>query len=208
MLKIIQENLSRKESTWLDQLSLKQSSPEADLPKAAVLLAITDEESPEIIYTIRSSKVSSHQGEVSFPGGMKEDSDSSLSVTALRESEEEIGLPQDCVKILGSLDTMVSRFNISVTPFVGVIPKNVELNVNLEEIEACFRVPLSFLLEDKRYRNDKINRNGETFYMPAYKYRSYVIWGLTAMITVNFLNRALDASINMSVPSKIEGEQG
>ena len=208
MLKKIENNLSRRESTWLDQLSLKQSSPEADLPKAAVLLAITDEESPEIIYTLRSSKVSSHQGEVSFPGGMKEDSDSSLSITALRESEEEIGLPQECVKILGSLDTMVSRFNISVTPFVGVIPKNVELNVNSEEIEAYFRVPLSFLLEDKRYRNDEINRNGETFYMPAYKYSSYVIWGLTAMITVNFLNRALDAGINMSVPSKIEGEEG
>ena len=208
MLKIIEDNLARRDSTWLDQLSLKKSSPNADLPQAAVLIAITDEESPEIIYTLRSNKVSSHQGEVSFPGGMKEDSDSSLSVTALRESEEEIGLPQDCVTILGSLDTMVSRFNISVTPFVGVIPKNVELNVNSEEIEACFRVPLSFLLEDKRYRNDKINRNGETFYMPAYKYSSYVIWGLTAMITVNFLNRALDAGINMSVPSKIEGEEG
>ena len=208
MLKIIEDNLARRDSTWLDQLSLKKSSPNADLPQAAVLIAITDEESPEIIYTLRSNKVSSHQGEVSFPGGMKEDSDSSLSVTALRESQEEIGLPQECVKILGSLDTMVSRFNISVTPFVGIIPKHIELNASSEEIQACFRVPLSFLLEDKRYRNDEINRNGETFYMPAYKYSSYVIWGLTAMITVNFLNRALDAGINMSVPSKIEGEQG
>ena len=208
MLKIIEDNLSRQDSTWLDQLSLKKSSPNADLPKAAVLIAITDEESPEIIYTLRSNKVSSHQGEVSFPGGMKEDSDFSLSVTALRESQEEIGLPKECVRILGSLDTMVSRFNISVTPFVGVIPKNIELNTSSEEIQACFKVPLSFLLEDKRYRNDEINRNGETFYMPAYKYSSYVIWGLTAMITVNFLNRTLDAGINMAVPSKIEGEEG
>ena len=208
MLKIIEDNLSRRDSTWLDQLSLKKSSPNADLPKAAVLIAITDEESPEIIYTLRSNKVSSHQGEVSFPGGMKEDSDFSLSVTALRESQEEIGLPKECVRILGSLDTMVSRFNISVTPFVGVIPKNIELNTSSEEIQACFKVPLSFLLEDKRYRNDEINRNGETFYMPAYKYSSYVIWGLTAMITVNFLNRTLDAGINMAVPSKIEGEEG
>tara|TARA_B100001013_G_scaffold313294_1_gene219301 strand:+ start:2256 stop:2882 length:627 start_codon:yes stop_codon:yes gene_type:complete len=208
MLKIIEDNLSRQDSTWLDQLSLKKSSSNADLPKAAVLIAITDEESPEIIYTLRSNKVSSHQGEVSFPGGMKEDSDFSLSVTALRESQEEIGLPKECVRILGSLDTMVSRFNISVTPFVGVIPKNIELNTSSEEIQACFKVPLSFLLEDKRYRNDEINRNGETFYMPAYKYSSYVIWGLTAMITVNFLNRTLDAGINMAVPSKIEGEEG
>ena len=208
MLKKIEENLNNKESTWLDQLSLKQSDPKSDLPKAAVLIALTDEENPEVIYTLRSNKVSSHQGEVSFPGGMQEESDSSLIMTALRESEEEIGLPQNCVKILGSLDTMVSRFNVSVTPFVGVIPGDVELNTSSEEIEACFRVPLSFLLKDKRYRNDEVNRNGETFYMPAYKYSSYVIWGLTAMITVNFLNRALDAKIDMSLPSKIEGEEG
>lgn len=208
MLKKIEENLNKKESTWLDQLSLKQSDPKSDLPKAAVLIALTDEENPEVIYTLRSNKVSSHQGEVSFPGGMQEESDSSLIMTALRESEEEIGLPQNCVKILGSLDTMVSRFNVSVTPFVGVIPGDVELNTSSEEIEACFRVPLSFLLKDKRYRNDEVNRNGETFYMPAYKYSSYVIWGLTAMITVNFLNRALDAKIDMSLPSKIEGEEG
>ncbi len=207
MLKKIEENLNNKESTWLDQLSLKQSDPKSDLPKAAVLIALTDEENPEVIYTLRSNKVSSHQGEVSFPGGMQEESDSSLIMTALRESEEEIGLPQNCVKILGSLDTMVSRFNVSVTPFVGVIPGDVELNTSSEEIEACFKVPLSFLLKDKRYRNDEVNRNGETFYMPAYKYSSYVIWGLTAMITVNFLNRALDAKIDMSLPSKIEGEE-
>ena len=208
MLKKIEENLNNKESTWLDQLSLKQSDPKLDLPKAAVLIALTDEENPEVIYTLRSNKVSSHQGEVSFPGGMREESDTSLIMTALRESEEEIGLPQNCVKILGSLDTMVSRFNVSVTPFVGVIPSDVELNTSSEEIEACFKVPLSFLLKDKRYRNDEVNRNGETFYMPAYKYSSYVIWGLTAMITVNFLNRALDAKIDMSLPSKIEGEEG
>ena len=208
MLKKIEENLNNKESTWLDQLSLKQSDPKSDLPKAAVLIALTDEENPEVIYTLRSNKVSSHQGEVSFPGGMQEESDTSLIMTALRESEEEIGLPQNCVKILGSLDTMVSRFNVSVTPFVGVIPGDVELNTSSEEIEACFKVPLSFLLKDKRYRNDEVNRNGETFYMPAYKYSSYVIWGLTAMITVNFLNRALDTKIDMSLPSKIEGEEG
>ena len=208
MLKKIEENLNNKESTWLDQLSLKQSDPKSDLPKAAVLIALTDEENPEVIYTLRSNKVSSHQGEVSFPGGMQEESDTSLIMTALRESEEEIGLPQNCVKILGSLDTMVSRFNVSVTPFVGIIPGDVELNTSSEEIEACFKVPLSFLLKDKRYRNDEVNRNGETFYMPAYKYSSYVIWGLTAMITVNFLNRALEAKIDMSLPSKIEGEEG
>mgnify|MGYP001322221038 CR=1 FL=1 len=111
MLKKIEDNLNKKESTWLDQLSLKQSDPKSDLPKAAVLIALTDEENPEVIYTLRSNKVSSHQGEVSFPGGMQEESDTSLIITALRESEEEIGLPQNCVKILGSLDTMYPKNN-------------------------------------------------------------------------------------------------
>jgi len=77
MLKKIEENLNNKESTWLDQLSLKQSDPKSDLPKAAVLIALTDEKSPKIIYTLRSNKVSSHRGEVSFPGGMQEKSDKS-----------------------------------------------------------------------------------------------------------------------------------
>ena len=125
MLKTIEDNLNRRKSNWLDQLSFKQSKPQEGLPKAAVLIAVTDEDSPKIIYTLRSNKVSSHQGEVSFPGGMQEESDTSLIMTALRESEEEIGLPQNCVEILGSLDTMVSRFNVSVTPFVGVIPREV-----------------------------------------------------------------------------------
>ena len=109
MLKTIEDNLNRRKSNWLDQLSFKQSKPQEGLPKAAVLIAVTDEDSPKIIYTLRSNKVSSHQGEVSFPGGMQEESDTSLIMTALRESEEEIGLPQNCVEILGYLTELRYR---------------------------------------------------------------------------------------------------
>ena len=58
-------------------------------------------------------------------------------------------------------------------------------------------MPLSFLLRDERHRNDEINRNGDIFFMPAYEYNSYIIWGLTAMMTVDFLNIALDAGIDL-----------
>ena len=92
---------------------------------------------------------------------------------------------------------MVSRFNVSVTPFVGVVPSNIRLNDDSEEIEACFTVPISFLLEDKRFRNDHIKKNGESFFMPAYKFESFIIWGLTAMMTVDFLNITLDAGIDL-----------
>jgi len=171
--------------------------PVKELRKAAVLIAVTDSKEPELIYTLRSDKVGSHGGEVSFPGGMYEETDGTLENTALRESEEETGLDRNKVNILGSIDTVVSRFNISVTPYVGIVPHDIELNDSSDEIEACFRVPVSFLLRDKRHRNDEINRNGDIFFMPAYQYNSYIIWGLTAMMTVDFLNIALDAGIDL-----------
>lgn len=177
--------------------SYSGTPPVEELKKAAVLIAITDSKDPELIYTLRSNKVGSHGGEVSFPGGMYEEEDNTLQNTALRESQEETGLDKAKVNILGPIDTVVSRFNISVTPYVGIVPDDIELNDDSDEIEACFRVPLSFLLEDKRHRNDEINRNGDIFFMPAYQYDSYMIWGLTAMITVDFLNIALDAKIDL-----------
>ena len=177
--------------------SYSGTPPVEELRKAAVLIAITDSKDPELIYTLRSNKVGSHGGEVSFPGGMYEEEDNTLENTALRESQEETGLDKAKVNILGPIDTVVSRFNVSVTPFVGIVPDDIELNDNSDEIEACFKVPLSFLLEDKRHRNDEINRNGDIFFMPAYQYDSYIIWGLTAMITVDFLNIALDAKIDL-----------
>ena len=177
--------------------SYSGNPPVEELRKAAVLIAITDSKDPELIYTLRSNKVGSHGGEVSFPGGMYEEEDNTLQNTALRESQEETGLDKAKVNILGPIDTVVSRFNVSVTPYVGIVPDDIELNDNSDEIEACFRVPLSFLLEDKRHRNDEINRNGDIFFMPAYQYDSYIIWGLTAMITVDFLNIALDAKIDL-----------
>ena len=177
------------------------SPPIEDLPKAAVLLAITAEEEPELIYTLRSNKVSSHKGEVAFPGGREEGGDLSLADTALREAEEEIGLDRNLVEILGSLDTTVSRYGISVTPYVGIIPPNPNLNESSSEIESYFRVPISYLANDIRHRNDKVTEGGETFFMPAYKYNEYIIWGLTAMITVNFLRLGLDKEIDLSIPS-------
>ena len=171
--------------------------PVEELRKAAVLIALTDSNEPERIYTLRSNKVGSHGGEVSFPGGMYEDVDKNLEHTALRESEEETGMDSSQVNILGPLDTVVSRYNISVTPYVGIVPENVSLNDKSEEIESCFKVPLSFLLRDERHRNDEIKRDGDIFFMPAYQYDSYIIWGLTAMMTVDFLNIALEAKIDL-----------
>lgn len=180
--------------------SFKSNFPADDLPQASVLIALTESIDPKLIYTLRSKKVSSHSGEVAFPGGMKEQKDANLTITALRESYEEIGLSQSKVKVFGSLDTLVSRFNISVTPFVGSVPEDVSLNNDSDEIDSIFKVPLSFFLNEGRYRNDIVRKDGQVFHVPVYKYESYIIWGLTAMITVNFLNLTVDAGIDLLKP--------
>lgn len=154
------ENIREKISAYIG------TPPIEELKKAAVLIAVTDGSEPELIYTLRSNKVGTHGGEVSFPGGMYEEEDGDLKFTALRESEEETGLDISKVDLLGPTDTVVSRFNISVTPYVGIVPNDIKLNNNSDEIEACFRVPVKFLLEDKRFRNDEINRNGDIFLCP------------------------------------------
>jgi len=82
--------------------------PVAELRKAAVLIAVTESDEPELIYTLRSNKVGTHGGEVSFPGGMYEKEDVDLENTALRETEEETGLDKTKVNVIGPIDTVVS----------------------------------------------------------------------------------------------------
>ena len=93
-----------------------------NLPQAAIIILLEPRDNDfDVIFTERSKKLPSHAGEVSFPGGKSEDKDSSLIDTALREAQEEIGLVPENVKILGQLDTLESRWGLSVTPFIGII---------------------------------------------------------------------------------------
>ncbi len=172
-----------------------------DLPEAAVLIPVTrSETSPEIILTRRSRRLNTHKGEVAFPGGKRDQEDSDLSHTALRESHEEIGLPADQVDLLGSTGEVVSGLGIKVTPFVGVIDPDVELIANPYELDRIFRVPLNFLLDKDQLQRDKLNFRNGTFYAPVWQFEEYRIWGLTAIMLVEFLNVTLNANIPLDVP--------
>lgn len=163
--------------------------------QAAVLLAITDCRNPEIVLTRRARHLSSHSGEVSFPGGKWDETDTTLTVTALRESEEEIGLPPAAVDLINVQSPQYSKHGIKVTPYVGIIPPDIPLRPNLHELDVIFRVPVDFFLEDQRTRTDVYVNRGEEWWAPVYHYEGFKIWGLTARILVDFLNRALDAGI-------------
>lgn len=164
--------------------------------EAAVLVPVTDHSrEPEIILTKRADHLSSHSGEVSFPGGKWEPADSSLVVTALRESEEEIALPQNVVEVINVQPHLYSLWGIKVTPYVGIIPVEVELEANPDELHSVFRVPVSFFMEDRRTRTDVYYREDREWWSPVYHFDGYKIWGLTARILVEFLNSAWDAGI-------------
>ena len=186
------------------KLNLNNSEKLSGRPQASVLIAILNYgkfiESPELIYTQRSSHLSTHSGEVSFPGGKADKTDSSLFGTALRESHEEISLNSDDVTELGKLNYIISRHNIEVNPFVASVDQSQALEPN-EEIQEIFTVPLDFLLDSKNIQREVIERHGSVWQVPTWSIKNQKIWGLTAMITVNFLNVCFDANIEI-----LEGE--
>ncbi|WP_111497649.1 MULTISPECIES: NUDIX hydrolase [Marinobacter] len=169
-----------------------------DYPEAGVLVPVTNvPDNPELILTQRAAHLKTHRGQVAFPGGKRDLSDRSLEETALRETHEEIGLPPSEVMVAGPLGQVVSRHRILVTPFVGIVPHDATLTASPEEIDAIFKVPVSFFMEDRRLRTDALGFQGHTLYVPCYEWEGYHIWGLSAVVLVDFLNAVYDAGIDL-----------
>ena len=182
------------------KLKLLNSEKPSGRPQASVLIAILNFgkyiESPELIYTQRSSHLSTHSGEVSFPGGKADEIDLNLFGTALRESNEEISLNSKDVTELGKLNYLISRHKIEVNPFIATVDRPQVLTPN-EEIQEIFTVPLDFLLDPANIQREVIERQGGVWQVPSWNIKNQKIWGLTAMITVNFLNVCFDANIEI-----------
>lgn len=173
----------------------------AGMAEAGVLIPVTSiDHEPEIILTLRSNKLSTHSGEVALPGGRRDPGDIDLAYTALRETHEEIGLLPDLVEVVGPLGSLVSRFGIKVTPYVGIVPDVCELTPNEHEVQEIFRVPLSYFMRDEREMTHRIDYEGRSWYVPSYRYEGYKIWGLTSIILVEMMNVAFDARIKLSTP--------
>ncbi|MDO6513756.1 MULTISPECIES: CoA pyrophosphatase [unclassified Neptuniibacter] len=166
-------------------------------PQASVLIALTDDDDPEVILTKRAATLSTHSGEIAFPGGKYDETDTDLLFTALREAHEEVGLQPSLVDVIGPLGQVLSKHGLQVTPWVGVVPKTVELVPNLGELDEIFSVPLSFFLADQRYSTDEIRFKGKSLYVPAWEYQGHIIWGLTAYMLVELLNEGCGADIPM-----------
>ncbi|WP_297925204.1 CoA pyrophosphatase [uncultured Agitococcus sp.] len=171
---------------------------------AAVLMAMTREDIPRLILTQRAAHLKSHAGEVAFPGGKRDKTDSSLIYTALREAQEEIDLnPQD-VEVVGELGIFTSRVGIKVKPIIGLLEDIPQLTPSPDEIDSIFTVPLDVFLQQKPNYQHKIKYMGLSIPVPSFNYQGYVIWGLTGFMIVEFMRQVYDADIDWRWPNPLK----
>ena len=164
------------------------------LVKAAVLVPVVDRGEPFLVFAKRTDRVGTHRGQVSFPGGRVDPSDAGFLDAALRESEEEIGLPQTAVEPLGALDdteTVATQFII--TPFVGVVRAPVAWQPDGHEIEKVIEVPLAALRDGANLRVEHRERHGVRHEILFWDYQGETIWGATARILKQYLDVLEDA---------------
>lgn len=160
--------------------------PPEGLRSAAVLVPIVGRpEGPTILLTKRSEKLQVHAGQVSFPGGRVEDDDHDAIHTALRETEEEIGLASHHIDVVGRLDTYKTGTGFVITPVVGLIQPPFDLRLDPVEVAEAFEVPLAFVLDRRnheRHSREWKNRVRHFYVLP---WTGYYIWGATAGMLVN-----------------------
>ncbi len=175
---------------------------DANLPEAGILVPVTRNlKDPSIILTRRAQHLSTHKGQVAFPGGKFDEEDGTLLNTALRECHEEIGVAPQQVEVVGSLSQVVSLHGIRVTPYVGLVDEHIPLTPNLDELDSIFKVPISFIEQAEPKRRDRMTYKGLALSVPSYDYEHqdelYEIWGLSAIVLVELVNVAFDFGIRI-----------
>ena len=155
-------------------------------PASVLIPVIVREAGLTVLFTRRTEHLQAHAGQISFPGGGAEPSDASPIETALRETQEEIGLSPGQVQVLGTLDDHPTVTGYLVTPFVGLVSPPFELRLDEFEVAEIFEVPLAFLLDPANHRRDSMIREGRRRDFDAVPYGPYYIWGATAAILLQF----------------------
>jgi 8-oxo-dGTP pyrophosphatase MutT (NUDIX family) len=160
--------------------------PAVPLTPAAVLVPlVTRAEGLTVLLTQRTQHLAAHAGQIAFPGGKQEPSDTDAVAAALRETEEEVGLTRDHVEVVGRLDTYVTSTGFQVTPVVGLVRVPYPLKPDPVEVAEVFEVPLAFILDAANHQRHSREVNGRhrVFYVLPYEQR--YIWGATAGMLVN-----------------------
>jgi len=141
------------------------------------------------LFTKRTDSVETHKGQVSFPGGVVDASDTDDMQTALREAQEEIGLPPSSVEVVGVLDDLATPTGFVIRPVVGIIGKVPPLTTNTDEVSEVFEVPLAFFADQTSGRTEAREVRGIHYEMWFYEHGNHLIWGATATIVRMLLKK-------------------
>jgi len=161
--------------------------------QAAVLVPLINRNSGiTVLFTQRTTHLAEHAGQISFPGGRVEEGDASMQDTALREAEEEIGLPRSQVDILGMLPDYYIATGFRVTPVVGLIEAPFPVTLDNFEVAEIFEVPLQFFLNPANHEQHNTNSHGRLRRYYAMPYQGRFIWGATAGILYNLYQALRD----------------
>ncbi|MBD2842390.1 CoA pyrophosphatase [Erythrobacter rubeus] len=156
---------------------------------AAVLIAVTDvDDDPQVILTQRPRGMRDHPGQVAFPGGKLDPGEDAVTA-ALREAEEELSLPREKVRVIGTSDDYQTGTGFCVTPVLAVVPSGLELVPNPAEVEAWFEAPLALLLERSNWSVNEVYWRGANRRYLEMDYQGFRIWGVTAAIIANLSRR-------------------
>ena len=164
---------------------MRREAP-ADLISAAVLVPLVLREGGiTMLLTQRTDHLRDHAGQVSFPGGRVEDHDDNAEATALRETEEEVGLGRSHIEIVGELDPYETRTGFRITPVVGLVEPGFTLTLDTFEVAEVFEVPLSFVLDPTNHQKQSRVWRGAERHFYVLPYPDHYIWGATAGMIVN-----------------------
>jgi 8-oxo-dGTP pyrophosphatase MutT (NUDIX family) len=173
----------------LNPVMLDWVDKDESLMAAAVLVPIVEREELTVLLTKRTDHLHHHAGQISFPGGRVEPRDKDCVDTALRETEEEIGLGREFVEIAGYLDEYRTGTGFHIIPVVGFVRPGFELDLDDFEVAEAFEVPLSFLFDPANHQRHARVWEGKERRYYAMPYGDYFIWGATAGMLMNLYRR-------------------
>ena len=191
LAEILREALARGQSRSPELITadVLEGEGAGGVTPAAVLVPVVERADPTVILTLRPETMRKHPGQVSFPGGRIDDEDDGPIAAALREAEEEIGLPPARVQVIGLADIYRTITGFEVTPVVGIVPPDLALSPHPGEVAAMFEVPLRHLLDPAHQLVRSVEWRGRERCYYEIEWEGRRIWGATAAMIVNLSRR-------------------
>ena len=165
-------------------------------PAAVLVPLVLRPKGVSLLLTKRTAHLNDHAGQISFPGGRVDATDENRRATALRETEEEVGIKARHIDLVGNLDIYVTRTGFEVTPVVGLLTPPFKQKADPFEVAEIFEVPLEFFMNRDNHKRHAYDFNGTTRHFYAIPYDDYYIWGATAGMIVNLVDNLSESEIS------------